>query len=82
MLADLSASELDDWYKFMRHEPIGPERTDYGFALLASILANVNRDPKRRKPFSLDDFLLFEPRVPADPVDLSEQLKTAFAKPE
>lgn len=32
-------------------------------ALLSSLIANANRDPKRKKdPFKMEDFFLFEPR--------------------
>lgn len=43
---------------FSSVEPIGDERADLQTALIASILANVNRNPETRpEPFTLADFL-------------------------
>lgn len=47
--------ELDGYERI--YGPQGPERTDQLFGLLASVLANVNRDAKRKpKPYTADDF--------------------------
>ena len=44
----------------MVHGPLGAERGDYQAGLVASIIANVNRDTRRRsKPFTALDFLVF-----------------------
>ena len=43
---------------FYELEPFGPERNDVGAGIVASTIANVNRDPKKRKkPFSPSDFV-------------------------
>ena len=33
------------------------ERQDYRAALICSVIANVNRDPEKTKPFTPDDFM-------------------------
>lgn len=38
-------------------EPFGQERGDLQAAIVASTVANVNRDPKKSKPFKPADFL-------------------------
>jgi hypothetical protein len=43
---------------FYQVEPYGPERIDLAAALVASTVAEINRDPKSRsKPYTLKDFL-------------------------
>lgn len=65
----ISAEELTEWMALYRLEPWGEERGDMRAALIASIIANVNRDPKKRpQPYELKDFMLkFEPDPPPDP---------------
>lgn len=42
-------------------EPFGEWRADVRTAQLAAILANTNRDPKKRaSPYEIKDFMLFE----------------------
>lgn len=56
MLAELSVAELAAWQAYYQVEPFGGDwhRT----ALLASILANANRDAdKQAEPFGVEDFL-------------------------
>ena len=57
-------TELVDWVAFSRIEPFGEERDDWRAALVASVIAEVNRGrTKRRRPFEPKDFLLkFEAR--------------------
>jgi Ser/Thr protein kinase RdoA (MazF antagonist) len=38
-------------------EPWGPERTDLGFGIVASTLANIHRDPRKSDPFTPSDFM-------------------------
>jgi len=43
---------------YARLEPFGAEADDARMAQLLALIANVNRDPKRRKtPWTPDDFL-------------------------
>lgn len=60
MLRRMSSQELTDWQAYAAIEPFGEERADMRSALIASVLANVHRDPKKRpQPFTIDDFMLF-----------------------
>ena len=43
---------------YARLEPFGSEADDHRLAQLLALIANVNRDPKRRKtPWTPEDFL-------------------------
>ncbi len=43
---------------FYRIEPFGERRADLRAAIVAALIANVNRDPKKqREPFTVDDFM-------------------------
>lgn len=58
MLAETSSRELSAWMVYDSIEPIGARRLDVLAAMLMALLANVNRNPKkRRKPFKPDDFM-------------------------
>lgn len=51
-------SEFLDWIAYYELEPFGPERVDWNAAMVASVIANANRDPKKRKkPFTVNDFI-------------------------
>lgn len=55
--ARISSREFAEWMAFMRVEPLGAERLDYWMATLLAFLANMHRDPKkRRKPWRVRDF--------------------------
>lgn len=59
MLKEMSFAEFRDWQLFAELEPFGEERSDIRTASIVSTLANVNRDPKkRRQPYQMTDFLL------------------------
>jgi len=54
----VSSREFTEWLAYARLEPFGPEADDQRMAQLMALIANVNRDPKRRKvPFTPDDFM-------------------------
>ncbi len=60
----MSATELTQWMAYAAIEPFGERRADLRIAQLCALIANVNRDRKRRpKPFSIEDFLLFREPV-------------------
>lgn len=77
MLARMSSQELTAWQAFDQVEPVGPRRGDYHAALIASLIANVNRDPKRQ-PYRLEQFLLFQPRTPQPPEVLRAKFLAAI----
>jgi len=76
-------AEFLEWIAYSRIEPFGEERADWRAASVVAMLANINRDAKkRRKPYPVSDFLLnFEP-IPAqslnDQLAFVEMLNIAF----
>lgn len=58
LLARIDSRELSEWGAYYRLEPWGTEVDDYRSGVVASTIANVNRDPKqRRQPFVPEDFV-------------------------
>lgn len=54
----LSARQLAGWISYSRLEPFGEERADLRSANICQILAETNRNPKKRtKPFTTKDFM-------------------------
>lgn len=49
-------------------DPWGEERADLRMGVVASTIANVNRDPKKSRPFKPSDFLLFGERKEKKPI--------------
>ena len=60
----MGQSQLLAWLHFLRIEPWHERRADIHSALLRSLLANVNRDTKKRpRPYTVDDFAVrWEPK--------------------
>jgi len=58
LLDRLTSEELTEWMIYDSMEPIGQHRLDYGFGIIAALLANVNRK-KGGKPFRPIDFMPF-----------------------
>lgn len=55
----MSSKEFAEWRAFDITSPGEPERSDLQAALVSHVIANVNRDKKKRaRPFALSDFLL------------------------
>lgn len=62
LLTRIDSRELTEWMAFFELEPWGSEIEDHRFGVVASTIANVNRDPKRRaRSYEPDDF--FPPRI-------------------
>lgn len=58
LLDRISSRELSEWMAFDRIEPVGDRRLDVLAAMVMCLLANVNRNPKKRKkPYQVDEFL-------------------------
>ena len=58
LLNRIDSKELTEWAVFFNLEPWGAEVEDWRSGLIASTIANVNRDPKKqRKPFTPGDFM-------------------------
>lgn len=58
LLSRISSRELSEWMAYYELEPFGMERGDLQAGIVASTVANVNRDPKKQKrPFAPQDFM-------------------------
>lgn len=58
LLRRISSRELTEWMAFFSLEPWGTEVEDWRAGMVASVIANANRDPKRRrKPYEPQDFM-------------------------
>lgn len=56
MLRAMSAELFNEWRLYDELEPFGPERADYRAASIVSVLANANRNSKKKpKPYTIDD---------------------------
>jgi hypothetical protein len=80
MLAKMRPSELGLWAALWRIEPWGDERADLRSAIVASVLANVNRNPqKRSQPFQPKDFMPYvQQEKSAQDEDLSRRLRATL----
>lgn len=57
LLATISSRELAEWALYAELEPFGATRADVRAGIVAATVANVNRDPKKRKePYTPGDF--------------------------
>lgn len=59
---------MTEWVAFYRLEPFGPEAAYHRTAILSSLLANINRDSKKKpEPFTPADFMpeSMKPKKPA-----------------
>ena len=80
--AAMTAEEFGYWQALYRREPWGEVAEDLRAGIVASTIANVNRDPKRKqKPYTPDEFMRGdawkqeEPEQEADPQEFFENLK-------
>lgn len=56
-LHEISWRQLKLWMEYAELEPFGEERADLRAGIVASMIANVNRDPRKGKPFQPSDFM-------------------------
>lgn len=54
----IGARELDRWLLYYEEEPWGATRDNLHAAIVASVIANVNRDPKKGREFTPADFMI------------------------
>lgn len=58
LLARIDSQELTEWAAYFGLEPWGTEVEDWRAGLIASTIANANRDPKkRREAYQPQDFM-------------------------
>jgi hypothetical protein len=66
MLAQIDSAELAEWAAYYQIEPFGDAAADQRHGIATSVLANVNRDAKRKPdPYRWTDFV---PHHPANQV--------------
>lgn len=59
MLREMPAAQFSAWILFAEIEPFGELRDDYRMANMMQLMANMNRNVKKRpEPFTLEDFML------------------------
>lgn len=77
MLREISARQLYEWFAFAALEGFGERRADLRMGILASLIANVHRDAKRKvSPYKPGDFI---PKIKEDADRIAEQeLKMAL----
>lgn len=83
--AKIDSKEFLRWMAFNRLEPFGQQAEDIRFARLMALIANANRDPKRKPtPFSADDFMpdYDEGYVYVEPMSPEETLEIVRALAE
>ena len=57
MLGEMTTEQFFMWRVYFALEPFGERRRDLRTGTLAALIANTNRDPKRRaQPFKPEDF--------------------------
>lgn len=81
MMADMPASLLYEWMAYFGLEPFGWQEEEYRAALVASVIANTARNPKKRKkPFMAADFMRKEKNKASRPTQeqLANRIKTIF----
>ena len=60
MLRSMRPSELGNWLALWQISPWGEDRADLRSGIVASTLANIHRDDKKRpEPFSAHEFMPF-----------------------
>lgn len=63
LLHRMTWKQFVGWMRYYQQEPFGEERADLRSAIVASVIANANRDGKRRpRPFSPRDFMPYADR--------------------
>lgn len=79
MLARMSSRELTEWMAYATLEPFGAERGDLRAGIVASTIANVNRDPKSRpEPFAPQDFMPLVEKAAPDPARVAAKAAALF----
>lgn len=77
----ISSRELAEWAAFYRMEPWGAEAQDWRAGLIASTIANANRDPRRRRvPYQPSDFMPRREPVPEQSPEQQERILRAWVE--
>lgn len=79
MLERMSWREYLEWQEYFALEPFGEERADLRAGIVASVIANVNRDPKKRKePYAPLDFMPYTERPKPTPEQVAHKIRAAL----
>lgn len=81
-MARCDSREFSEWQAFYGIEPWGEERADLRMGIMASVIANAHRDPKKSRPFKPRDFMPnFDPPKQQDVRTMEARLRAyAIAK--
>jgi hypothetical protein len=81
MLRDMRPSELGEWMALWQVSPWGADRSDLAAGIIASTIANVNRDSKRRAAaFRPSEFMAYHVEPEVTPEELAGKIWGAFGK--
>ena len=73
--------EFGEWIAYAHVSPWGEQRADLRSAIVASVIANVNRDSRRRPaPFKPADFMPFDEGPGEDADALAARIWGTFDK--
>lgn len=79
MLAEMRPHHLGEWMALYEIDPWGEQRADLRSGIVASTLANIHRDPKRRaSAYKPEDFMPYVERKEASPIALIDRIKSVF----
>lgn len=78
LLPRLTSGQWSDWLAFARLEPFGPQREDRRAGVLASLIANANRDPKKRAEAWGPEHFFTE--LAPEPIPIAQKLRNVFGR--
>lgn len=80
-IRQMSLEEMVGWQRFAAIHPFPAELLDMHGAQIASVIANVNRDPaKMPTPFQVTDFMILgQKRKTETPVDEADKFLKEFS---
>lgn len=86
-MREIDSQEFAEWMAYSLYEPFGPEREDQRAGMVAALIANVNRDEKKRsEPYDVEDFfpryetLMETVEAAQEPVDLEAKIMAWAAR--
>lgn len=83
MLESIPSRLYSEWMAFERLEPFGERLLSVLAGLIASTVANANRDPKKkREPFTLNDFRPKFDERPEEPDEEDDEVDAEVEKRE
>ena len=69
---EVSSKEFAEWMAYHRIDPIEPLRSDFRFAMIASIIANIGGRKKGTRAFKIEDFM---PKFGAEREQSQDEIK-------